>query len=102
MGGSHDGTPTWTHAVAISIGARGIGQHNAGAVIIGEYHRALMGTCCDDDLLGTHLPEAITRKLRIGLGEMIGDLLDKSDKILREITEGLRACQKRYRAGKAC
>ena len=102
MRGGDNGAATGTHAVAISIGARGIGQHNAGAVIIGEYHRALMGTCCDDDLLGTHLPEAITRQFRIRCCEMIGNLLDKSDKILREITEGLRAWQKRYRAGKAC
>ena len=102
MRGGDNGAATGTHAVAISIGARGIGQHNAGAVIIGEYHRALMGTCCDDDLLGTHLPEAVARKLRIGLGEMIGNLLDEAYKILREITEGLRARQKRYRAGKAC
>ena len=44
MRGGDNGAATGTHAITIGIGACGICQHNAWAVIIGEYHRALMGT----------------------------------------------------------
>ena len=101
MRGCDDSTATGANAIAVGVSARGIGQHDAGAVIVGEYHRAFMRTRRNHYLFRTHLPEAVARQFRIRLGEMIGNPLNEAYKILCEIAEGLRARQKCYGTRKA-
>ena len=62
-------------AEMIEEGARGRGQHDAGAVVVGEHHVALDGAGGDDDAFGANLPEPLARQLPVGLCQMLGDPL---------------------------
>ena len=79
----------------IEIGARGRGQHDARAVVVGKHHVALDRAGGEDHPLGADLPEPLARQLLVGLGEMVGDALGEADEILGVVAERGRAGQNR-------
>ena len=52
----HDGTRADLDAVAVGVGARGTGQHDAGAIVARKHERPFDGAGGQNDRLGAHLP----------------------------------------------
>ena len=82
------------HAIAVEERARRAGLHNAGAVIVGKHQWPLDRAGGQNHLFGPHLPHALARGLAIHLRQMVGEALDKADKILLVIAEGRGARQR--------
>ena len=64
--GRHDDRPADGDAPAGGEGAGGVGQHDAGAVVVRKRQRTLDGAGRQHDFAGAHLPEAFARGRRIG------------------------------------
>jgi hypothetical protein len=69
MGGGDDDAVADFDAVAVEIIARRIGQHDAGAVVVGKHQRPLDRAGGEHHLFRPHLPQPLARRIRIGAGE---------------------------------
>ena len=98
MCGGDNGTTTRTHAIAIGKNPRSIGKHNTRTIIVRKHQRTLMRAGGNHHFFCTHLPQTIAWQFFVGTCEMIGHAFNETDKILREITKGLRARKQRHRA----
>ena len=61
VGGGDDDAGSGRDAVPVEVGADRRGQHDAGAVVVGEHQRALVGAGGDDHLLGPDVPQPLPR-----------------------------------------
>ena len=87
MSRGHHDPLTGKGAVTIEIGARRAGQHHAGAVVVGEHQGPFDGPGGQDHLFGADLPQPLTRRAGRRNGLMIGQALDDTDHVVREIAE---------------
>ena len=69
-------------AVAVEVGARRARQHDARTVVAVEDQRLLDRTLGQHDLLGPHLPQALARRARRQVGEVVGEALAEPDEVL--------------------
>ena len=68
----------WRSREAVDVGARGAGKHDARAVIVRKYERALECACGEDRALGVDAPAPLSRRERRWLRDMILDPLDRA------------------------
>ncbi len=85
-GGDHDAAAR-QHAVAIEIGARRIGQHDARPVVVRKHQRPLQRAGRDHHLPRAHLPQPLARQVRCRLRQVVGDALAEPHHVVREIAE---------------
>ena len=74
--------------------ARGRGQHDARAVIVGECNRALDGAGGEDHLMCAHLPQPVARDASCEQGGIvIGQPLKQHEEVVVEVAHHRRAVQ---------
>ena len=78
-------------AVLIEIAPRGVGEHHARPVVVGEDERPFDGAGRQHDLARPHLPEPLAWALGIGDELGLAHALGERDEILRIIAKRLRA-----------
>ena len=91
--GQDDGARPELDAVAVDVSAGSIREHDAGAIVVGEYERPLDRSGCQHHVFCPHLPEPLAWQSWIRLVHVVGDALGQGDKVLREIAECLGAAQ---------
>ena len=94
VGGEDDGLFADLHAVPVQEGSGTVGEHDAGAVVVGEHHGALVGAGGDDDVPGADAPHPLTadRGGRFG-AEMVGTSLQRKDEAVVVVAERRGALQ---------
>jgi hypothetical protein len=59
IGGEDDGRAAGQYAVAVQEGARAAGEHDAGAIVVGEHDGALVGPRRDEHVPGADAPDPL-------------------------------------------
>ena len=72
------------HTIAAEVGAHGRGEHDAGAVVVGEDDRAVVGAGGEHDLTGTDMPDLLAHSAAIGLGDGVGAVFE-GDEVVRVV-----------------
>ena len=85
-----------SNAVVIEIGTGRRCQHDAGTIVVGEYHRPFDRTCGNDHLLRPYLPQPFARQVRIGIGQVVGHPLDQRHEILSVVAESRGAAEQSH------
>ena len=86
--GGEDDAAARRHRIAVDEGAHALGQHDAGAVVVGEHQRALMRSGRQHHLLRAHLPQPFARQIGWGVFEVVADALGQGDVVVIVIAEG--------------
>ena len=80
--GKDDGPVAGNNAVAVDVAADSAGQHHARKVVSGEYQRALMRALCQDRLVGTNFPHALTWQVNRALAKMVCHPFGQGDVVM--------------------
>ena len=92
--GEQDGAAPRLGCVSIGVGARRVGQHDAGAVVAGEDQGALDGAGGQHHLLGADAPQALARQVPgAARAQMVGDALQRRQEIVVVVAEDRGARQ---------
>ncbi len=78
---------------AVQVAAGRVGQHHAGAVVVGKHQRALGRARRQHDMLRPDLPEPLARRARGHVRQMVGQALRQGDEVVVVVAEALRAGQ---------
>jgi len=84
--GEDDGVPSRRHPIAVEVRTHGAGQHDAGAIIVGEDERPFVRAGGDHNIPGANLPEALSLSAALGA----------QNQVLIVIAEGCRAGEAAY------
>ncbi len=93
MGGRHHRARAGLDGVARKILPRRVGEHDAGAVVVGKDERAFERARREHDLLGAHLPKPLARSSFGRRRQMVRQAFDEADHVVRERAEGRGARQ---------
>ncbi len=93
--GGKDDPAARRDSIAVDEGAYALGEHDAGAIIVGENQRALMAACRQHHLLRADLPQALARQIGGRVFQVIGDALGEGDVVMVVVAEGGGAREER-------
>ena len=96
VGGHDDGARSRLDAVAVEIGPRRTCEHHPRPVVFREDQRPLDRPTGKHHFLCPHLPEALARQPRIGIGKVVGNPLAEAQEILRVVAEGRGPREQRH------
>ena len=92
--GKQDGAAPRLRGIAVDVGARRVGQHDAGPVVAGEDQGALDGTGSQHHLFGADAPQALARQVSGAVrAQMVGDALQRRQEIMVVVAEDRGARQ---------
>ena len=70
--------------VAAEVGAHGRGEHDAGAVVVGEDQRTVVGAGGEHDLTGADVPDLLAHSVTAGGGNGVGAIFE-GDEVVRVV-----------------
>ncbi len=88
VGGEDDRVAAGQHTVAVDVGAGRGGEHHAGAVVVRERQRALVGAGGQDDATRADAPDALAGDVLGGVGtEVVGTAFDGEEVVVVVVAE---------------